>query len=206
MDPDIIPALLIAGVIILCFIGFLFMVIANDKARARKEVSTTSERPALTTEPEAHSSKAEPAIQPPPITPQFAPSFVPPTPLITPQFAPPVTPPFTPHYAPALRMTGTYPTLRFIVALLRFVGWLFAILGVLGITLIIFIFTVAFSQHAPLLSGLTVPFIAPFAIATLVLGLLCIAFGELIRVFIDIALSTKAILDIAQRAAIKLTY
>src|ERR1700722_5704054 len=91
--------------------------------------------------------------------------------------------------------TNKYLALRFTSLCLRIIGWLFFILAMLAFLVLAVVFAVAESQHLPILSLIATPLVMPFVVAAFVIGLMCIAFGETIKLFIDIAYDTEQISD-----------
>jgi hypothetical protein len=91
-----------------------------------------------------------------------------------------------------------YPLLRFVTVCLHIIGWMLILLGAVGMLLIFLILTEAHLQQIPLLSALSLPVLGPLTLSVLLLGLLCIACGELIRVFVEIALNTRVLLEIVR--------
>ena len=77
-----------------------------------------------------------------------------------------------------------YPALRFLSFVIRALGWLLIGLGCLGILLIA-------AAFVGVVYGIYLLLILPSSIGLLFAGVLTLAFGELIRVFIDIALNTE---------------
>jgi hypothetical protein len=82
-----------------------------------------------------------------------------------------------------------YPALRVISFLIRMLGWLLILLGLLALLTWILEQT----GHLPLAADDPTyePIFSYGGITALILGLCLLAFGELIKVFIDIALNTS---------------
>ncbi len=103
-------------------------------------------------------------------------------------------------YVPSARQViqqRAYPLLRFIAACLKVLGWIFIAVAAIALVVILVVVAVAYSEHNPFINAFSVPVLVSFAVATVVLGLLCVALSELVRVFVDIALNTGQLLQVA---------
>jgi hypothetical protein len=84
-------------------------------------------------------------------------------------------------------MSQSYPALRILASVLVVLGYLSMIGGVLASVLIL---SAAFSQNEPTYAGAPIIFITFFG--AVLVGIPMVAFGELIRLLIDIEASTRA--------------
>jgi hypothetical protein len=182
MDPYIPPIILAAAILVVGIIALA----AETKYKARR-----ARKPATKTQDTAtfdHFNGAEPDSASPytsePLT------LAPEEPAIEHSLA------FTglPHNA------RDYPVLRFVSFCLRSVGWLFLILAALGVLLI---FGILSATVLTVGVAFTVPILTAATVSALILGLSCVAFGELIRLFVDTALNVQRLLEAARYVAAK---
>lgn len=96
---------------------------------------------------------------------------------------------------------SSYPTLLFIAACLRLVGWICVALGAIELILLLGIVFISVGQQSPFLGAISAPILLPLTITAFVIGLLCVAVAELTSLFVDIALNTASLLKAVQRLA-----
>ena len=90
-----------------------------------------------------------------------------------------------------------YPALRFVSFFIRLIGWLLLIAGAIA-TLILVGAMTGISDQLGIHIPLYLPMFAPISLGTLLSGLWFLAFGELVKVFVDIALNTSQLVTLAR--------
>lgn len=98
---------------------------------------------------------------------------------------------------------GRYPALRVVSYFLRLFGWVLISLGLLGFIAVFSGLGHVINQYAGeigygQLGGVMTALIISLSMFIFMSGLSYLAFGEIIKVFVDIALNTEPLLEIAQ--------
>jgi hypothetical protein len=96
--------------------------------------------------------------------------------------------------------SANYSVLRFVSACMRLLGWIVVALSAfLFLVLLMILLAVQSSNGPSFISFVSTPILVPLVMGSLIVGLTCVGFGELIRVFLDIALHTAYISSLLTR-------